>query len=241
MEEPEQPPRRRGRTAALLAAAVALGVVAGTCVGYLVQADREPTALPPLSQPVLTQAKGPAPEPLSVLGDHKLLADGDLTRLLLPKPPTAKETDWLPAKGSWVDAATFASYYGSPGSAFEWLLDDEFRRAATVGWDTGTHTVEIRLVQYRQRESAAAADAVRNAQDYIDQVPDTDSWPIPGTGNGWAYVHNRPQSEPGSAPRYMARAEAWRGDIEMEIWVSGDRPVPKKTIMDVAERQMERL
>lgn len=38
--------RRRGRTALLIAAAVVLGLVAGTCAGYLVQADREPTGLP---------------------------------------------------------------------------------------------------------------------------------------------------------------------------------------------------
>ncbi|MFE1438334.1 hypothetical protein [Streptomyces sp. NPDC058739] len=241
MEEREKPPRRRGRTAALLAAAVALGLVAGACVGYLVQADREPSPLPPLSQPVLEQEKGKGPEPLSVLSDHKLLADGDLTSLLLSKPPTAKENDWLPAEGAWMDAATYAGYFGAPDRAFEWLIAQEFRRAAYAGWDTGSHTVEIRLIQYRQRESVAAADAVHEAQGYADQMRHTDSFPIPGTGNGWVYVHNRPQSQPGYEPQYNARAHAWRGDIEMDILVYGDQPVPKKTIMDVAERQMERL
>ena len=48
--------RRRGRTALLIAGAVVLGLVAGTCTGYLVQADREPTKLPPLSQPTLKQS-----------------------------------------------------------------------------------------------------------------------------------------------------------------------------------------
>ncbi|MFF0202382.1 hypothetical protein [Streptomyces sp. NPDC005017] len=241
MEEREEPPRGRGRTAALLAAAVALGLVAGTCVGYLVQADREPSPLPPLSQPVLAQAQGKGPEPLSVLGDHKVLADGDLTGLLLSKPPAAKEVDWLPAEGAWMDAASYAGYFGSPDRAFEWLVADEFRRAAVTGWDTGSHIVEIRLIQFRQRESVAAAETVLESQSYADQARDTDSWPIPGTGNGWAYVHNRPESEPGFEPQYNARAHAWRGDIAMEVWVSGDRPVPKKTIIDVAERQMERL
>ncbi|GAA1431064.1 hypothetical protein GCM10009601_49420 [Streptomyces thermospinosisporus] len=34
--------------------------MAGTCTGYLIQADREPTPLPSLSQPELKRATGPA-------------------------------------------------------------------------------------------------------------------------------------------------------------------------------------
>ncbi|MFE1256323.1 hypothetical protein [Streptomyces fungicidicus] len=102
MEQPEEPAdrppvtpqRRRGRTAALVAVAAVLGVVAGTCAGYLVQADREPTELPPLSQPVLPQAKGGAPEPLSADEDRRVKTDGDLRKLLIKKPRGAKEADW---------------------------------------------------------------------------------------------------------------------------------------------------
>lgn len=55
--------RRRGRTALLIATAAVLGLVGGACAGYLIQADREPTKLPSLSQPVVAQAKGAGPEP----------------------------------------------------------------------------------------------------------------------------------------------------------------------------------
>jgi hypothetical protein len=40
---------------------------------------------------------------------------------------------------------------------------------------------------------------------------------------------------------YSAEAHAWRGDIAMEIWIYGNKPITKKMIMDLAERQMERL
>ncbi|MFE0314894.1 hypothetical protein ACFW05_01810, partial [Streptomyces albogriseolus] len=77
------------------------------------------------------------------------------------------------------------------------------------------------------------------------EVRPNDSWAIPGTGNGRAYVMTEPGTEPGIepgfAPEYSAEAHAWRGDIAMSVWVTGREPVPKKRIMDVAERQMERL
>ncbi|WP_016825629.1 hypothetical protein [Streptomyces viridosporus] len=50
-----------------------------------------------------------------------------------------------------------------------------------------------------------------------------------------------PETEPGHPPVYSAEAHAWRGDIAMHVWVTGPKPVTKKTIMDLAERQMERL
>ncbi|MGJ3560129.1 hypothetical protein ACR6C2_22135 [Streptomyces sp. INA 01156] len=97
-------PRPRGRTTLLIAAAAVLGVVAGTCTGYLVQAGREPTALPSLSQPVLTQKKqkeGQEPAPLSAAQDRRVKTDGDLRKLLLKKPRGARTTSssWAPTAG----------------------------------------------------------------------------------------------------------------------------------------------
>lgn len=40
---------------------------------------------------------------------------------------------------------------------------------------------------------------------------------------------------------YTAEAHAWRGDIAMQIFVNDSRPITKAKIMDLAERQMERL
>ncbi|MFD1273177.1 hypothetical protein ACFQ51_19765 [Streptomyces kaempferi] len=55
------------------------------------------------------------------------------------------------------------------------------------------------------------------------------------------YVHSKPDTHPGYLPVYGAEAQAWRGDIAMEIWIYDSKPIPKATIMDLAKRQMERL
>lgn len=233
-------PRRRGRTALLIAGAAVLGLVAGTCAGYLVQADREPTKLPSLSQPKLTQAKGEAPEPLSAARDRRVRTDGDLRKLLLKKPRGAKSADWLSGSDGWMDLAQYAGTYEEPGGAFGELISEEFRRAAVVGWEDGDTTVEIRLIQFRQEETTAAAEATDDAK-YWSETEDADSWVVPGTGDGMAYVYSEPDTEPGYLPLYSAEAFAWRGDIAMEIFVHGTKPITKKTIMGLAERQMERL
>lgn len=55
---PAARPRRRGlRTAGRLAVAAVLGIVGGTAVGHGIQAEREPTPLPPLNQPALAYPK----------------------------------------------------------------------------------------------------------------------------------------------------------------------------------------
>lgn len=234
-------PRRRGRTALLIAGAVVLGLVAGTCGGYLVQADREPTKLPSLSQPTLPQARGEGPEPLSAARDRRVKTDGDLRKLLLKKPGGAKDADWLADDDGWLDLADYAEMYKSPDEIFGDLVGDEFRRAAVTGWESGTTTLEIRLIQYRQEEALAAADATENNQYWADAEDATESWTVPGTGDGMAYVHTEPEREAGYLPLYSAEAHAWRGDIAMEIWVYDTKPISKKKIMDLAERQMERL
>ncbi|MFD0508364.1 hypothetical protein ACFQ0G_47425 [Streptomyces chiangmaiensis] len=144
-----------GRTALLIAVAAVLGIVAGTCTGYVVQAGREPTKLPSLSQPALRQAKGQAPEPLSAERDRRVKTDGDLRRLLLKKPAGAKDAEWLEGSDGWLDLAGYADYYEQPDKAFGDLVGDEFRRAAITGWEVGdSDTVEILLIQFRQEEGS---------------------------------------------------------------------------------------
>jgi hypothetical protein len=233
--------RRRGRTVALICAAAVLGLVAGTCAGYLVQADREPTPLPPLSQPVLPQAKGKGPAPLSAAQDRRVKTEGDLRELLLDKPRGAKRTEWTEGSDGWLDLAAYADRFEKPDVAFGQLVQDQFRRAAMTGWEVGDdYTVDIRLVQYRQEESASAAEVALEGQ-YWPEQERHDSWPIPGTGEGRAYVLAEPETEDGYLSLYGAQAHAARGDIVMEIYVYGTKPVPKKMIMSLAERQMERL
>ncbi|WP_405972711.1 hypothetical protein OG496_26850 [Streptomyces sp. NBC_00988] len=239
---PAPRPRRRGRTTLLIAVAAVLGVVAGTCTGFLVQANRAPDALPSLSQATLTQAKGPAPEPLSAAQDREVKVDGDLRKLLLKRPSGARDADYTTGEDGWLDLAGYAEMYDRPANAFPELVANEFRRAAVANWREGSSLfVEIRLVQYRQQDQLVVPDSASSAYTYAENKPHTDSWPIPGTGDGMAYVHNSPDREAGYTDVYNADAHAWRGDIEMEIWVSSGSPVPKKKIMDLAKRQMERL
>ncbi|MEV7346044.1 hypothetical protein [Streptomyces sp. NPDC093544] len=227
--------RRRGRTTLLIATAAVLGLVAGTCAGFLVQADREPTKLPSLSQPVLAQAKGEGPEPLSAAQDRKVKTDGDLRKLLLTKPKGAQDAE--SGADGWLTMADYAGQLLRSDEMFSDLAGAEFRRAVATGWDVGSsYSVEIRLVQYRQEENLDAAD-----RSDLWEVDGTSEWPIPGTGDGMAYVTDKPEIEAGYLPLYSAEAHAWRGDIAMEIWIYDSKPIPKAKIMDLAERQMERL
>ncbi len=108
-------------------------------------------------------------------------------------------------------------------------------------------------MQFRQEESIAAADSAENHQfwatfdgkewdsPWTDGDKNTKSWTVPGTEDGMAYVHTVPVAEPGYEPVYSAEAHAWRGDLAMEIWIYSTEPVPRKTVLGLAERQMERL
>ncbi len=238
----ERPRRRRGRTTLLIASAAVLGAVAGGCTGYLIQADRNATALPPLSQPTLPQAKGPAPKPLSAARDRQVRMDGDLRELLLDKPRGAKDVDGLKGNDGWLPMYEYANYFDKPVRAFGALLDDEFRRAVTTGWEVGnSYTVEIQLAQFRQEEDMVVDHRVETSERWADNESDTDSWPVPGTENGMVYVHRTPEEKPGYLPLYGAEAYAWRGDTVMGVWVYSSKPIAKATIMDLAKRQMERL
>ncbi|MFF7645395.1 hypothetical protein [Streptomyces canus] len=234
-------PRRRGRTTALIAGAAVLGVVAGGCTGYLIQADREPTKLSSLSQPTLVQAKGPAPEPLSAAQDRRVKTDGDLRKLLLKKPAGVQTAKWLSSVDGWLNLPAYAHTYVKPGEAFGDAVSDEFRRAVSTGWTKGQADFEVRLVQFRQEEVLAASEVTSGNQSWAAKESTTRSWPLPGTEDGMAYVHDKPKKKPGYLPQYFAEAYAWRGDVAVLIWVYDTKPVPKKTIMDLAERQMERL
>ncbi|MER5183626.1 hypothetical protein ABT009_35665 [Streptomyces sp. NPDC002896] len=237
-----RPARRRGRTTLLIATAAALGAVAGICTGYLVQADRKPTPLPPLSQPVVEQSKGKAPEPLSAAQDRKVKTDGDLRKLLLMRPSGARDAVYPSGHDGWLSLIEDADSYTKPDQAFSDLVADEFRRAAVTSWRVGsTYTVEIRLVQYRGEENGSAAADAAEGQMYWAEKEGGSSEALPGTGDGMVYAHDKPDQKPGYLPVYEAEAIAWRGDIAMQIWVYDTKPIPKEKIMDLAKRQMGRL
>ncbi|MET7981614.1 MULTISPECIES: hypothetical protein [unclassified Streptomyces] len=236
-DAPSEPrPRRRGRTTLLIATAAVLGLVAGTCTGFLIQAHREPTRLPSLSQPVLTQAKGPGPEPLSAAQDHRVKTDGDLRKLLIARPKGTKAPDWAPETDGWLDMAGYADDLKNADREYKELAGQQFRRAVGVTWsETSTRNVMVRLVQYRQEE-----DLTAHGRAHAWDVRNTRSWPVFSGSDGMAYLF-KPEYKAGYLPLYRAGATAARGDIAMEIWIYDSKPIPKSKIMDLAKRQLERL
>lgn len=233
--------RRRGRTAMLIGGAAVLGIVTGTCTGYVVQAGRTPTPLPPLSQPVVKQAKGEV-EPLSAAQDRRVKTDGDLRKLLVQRPAGARKAPYSVSDDGWLSLASYAETYEKPDRAFTDQIASEFRRAAITSWrTTDTHYVEIHLVQYRQEEDLDAADQAENGSYWAERDSGSHGWPIPGTGDGMAYVDSTPEQKPGYLPLYSAEAHAWRGDISVDVFVTDTKAITKKEIMSLAERQMGRL
>ncbi|MEW2318301.1 hypothetical protein [Streptomyces bauhiniae] len=223
-----------------LTLAVALGLVAGACAGYLVQAGRTPDKLPPLSQPSLAQAQGHGPAPLSAAQDHQVKVDGDLRKLLLKRPGGTRANPAIESDDGWLDLSAYAELYTKPDGAFRDLVGDEFRRAAVTGWiESGDRTVEIRLIQFRQVESQAAEEEAFGGRGWAADDAHTRSWPVPGTGDGEFFVHDRPESRFGSG--YVAEAHAYRGDIAMEMWVGDTKPVSPARVRELARAQMERL
>jgi hypothetical protein len=225
----------------MIAGAALLGVVAGTCTGFVIQAGRAPTALPPLSQPVVGQAAGEA-EPLSAAQDRRVKTDGDLRKLLITRPKGARESSLGVGSDGWADLASFAGRFKDPANAFDALAQREFRRAATTSWEVGeTYDVEINLVQFRQENQLAAAEWAESGRTWAGKEDDTRQWPLPGTGDGAVYVHDAPSRKPGYLPLYVAEAFAWRGDVYMEIRINDSKPIPKAKIMDLAVRQVGKL
>ncbi|MFG2902864.1 hypothetical protein ACGFZH_38020 [Streptomyces zaomyceticus] len=243
--EPAVRPRRRVlRTVGLIAVAAVLGLVGGTAVGYRIQADREPTPLPALNQPGLAYPakplpKGEEPEPLSAAEDHQLKAEGDLRKLLLPRPAGAR------AEGpdGWQSLSQYVDGYTRPDGALETQLDLGIRRIATREWRVGAYkTVEINLVQYRSGSAIGAWEYVRDQQRIAMGEAHAGSLgePVKGSPDGRYYVYPV-KREAGYMDSYLARAYIQHGDIAITILMSDTRKISGSEIRSLAERQLGRL
>ncbi|HEX5566351.1 MAG TPA: hypothetical protein VFY14_05350, partial [Streptomyces sp.] len=245
---PAAPPRRRGRTALLIACAALLGTVAGTATGYTVQADRAPTPLPPLSQAELSYPKKPLPkgqepEPLTAEEDRRMKTDGDLRKLLVKEPKGAREQDTLIDDG-WLSPAAYALEFEHPDVMFPDLVREQgLRRVAAVSWEVGHRTVDIRLVQFREDDIRFTLGFLEGQQAYMpeDEHAGNEGKPLKDSGNGLVYVYDEPVRDPGYLPLYQARALAQRGDVVMDVWICDSRPISERDIRSLAERQLERL
>lgn len=240
------PRRKRGRTALIIAVAAVLGIVGGTAVGYGIQAHREPTPLAALNQPDLRYPKplpkGQKLEPLSSDEDRSVRTDGDLRKLLLPKPSGAKAPE-VPFGDGWVTLPEYATNFNSPAYELEYQLQNKVRRIATTAWRTGEHrTTEIRLVQYRPSDVMGARDHADDQMGYMPQkgFAGTSGDPIPGSANGHSYVFPV-KRKAGYMDFYQARAYFHRGDIMAEIFVFDTEKISKKDIASLAALQLRRL
>ncbi|MER5202925.1 hypothetical protein [Streptomyces sp. NPDC002825] len=245
---PVQKPRRRVlRTVGLIAVAAVIGLVGGTAVGYGIQADREPTALPPLNQPGLAYPAKPlpkaqAPKPLAASEDLQAKAQGDLRKLLLPKPAGAKKAQFSPRDG-WMPAYAFASQFKEPGAALDYQLDLGLRRIATTSWTVGQYrTTEIRLVQYRSGDTLGAQEYIEDQQRYMpdEEYAHNVGKELTGSSDGRYYLFPVDRKA-GYLDFYEARAYFHRGDIAVEIFVGDTKKISEKEIRSLAERQLGRL
>ncbi|MCB5166201.1 hypothetical protein LG634_15335 [Streptomyces bambusae] len=241
-----RPPRRRGRTTALIAAAAALGTLAGTATGYALQYDRAPTPLPPLAQQQLPHPKlrapGDATTNRSVNANRWHPTDGPLAKLLVKAPAGAK-TGIAPA--DMGVPAYVTDFFDYPGSMFDDLQADGIRRVALTEWlEKGRLTVTVRLVQFRDRDGAEHFQddqaSYMDEDDYADNLGKA----VPGAdvANGAYWVYSKADKEAGYLPVRQARAVARRGDVVMDIWFWDNRgSISESTVRNLAKKQLERL
>ncbi|MEU8432520.1 hypothetical protein AB0F18_06330 [Streptomyces sp. NPDC029216] len=243
-QPPPRAPRRRGRTTALIAAALVLGALAGTVTGYAIQYDRKPTPLPPLAQQKLDTPKALAPNDATTVKTinanrwHK--SDGDLTELLIEAPAGAK-VDF----DGYDTLDAYATTFENPNGAVRDFVKDGLRRLAIRRWTQGDVRVEVQLVQYRDYSGAD-----RHYREQSNYMPNKDfagngGIAVPGVsaGLGHVWVYSDTTKEPGYAPVREARALVRRGDIVLDLFYTDERggQIAESDVLDLAKRQLERL
>jgi hypothetical protein len=222
-----------------------LGVLAGTGTGYAVQQRRAPSPLPPVGLHAPLSPTGTAPAAkLPASRDAGLRAQGDLRKLLLPKPSGAVDYSDTEGRNNWASLTDLSLTYEDPSSAFAELGADHFQRAAVRVWAHQGSTpaendfAEIHLIQFRDEDVSGADTYLAGESGALtDPTVKRPGTPIPGTIDGRARVFHDSSRE----PYYEAHAVARRGNIVVDIWYSRDTPIPKHTIVSMAERQLERL
>ncbi|MBW3360030.1 hypothetical protein ACFV2I_32775 [Streptomyces microflavus] len=243
-------PRPRGRTALIIAAAALLGISGGTAVGYGIQAQRPPTPLPTLAQPGLGYPAKPlpagkAPAPLPASEDRQVRTDGDLRKLLVERPKGAKASSSHPRKGGeWLPFPEYVREFKGERAMFLYLAENDLRRIAVTGWAQGKYRESsVTLVQFRSNAVMGAADHFGGQLSYMPEAAKgagNAGDPLEGTGSGRYFLY-AVEREAGYLPFYRARALAVRGDIMIDINITDSKPISKKDIRVLAERQLERL
>jgi hypothetical protein len=238
-------PRPRGRTARIMAAAVALGVLGGAGTGYAVQAARKPTPLPPLAvtQPQYPSAHRSAPA-LSAAEDDMVKTDGDLTKLLVPVPSGGTAWQMPPGVNGWLPVTDFFEDFTKPDNAMRYQLAKGLRRVAVTTWMQGADSYEVELIQYRhdqgyspssfvEDQSTYASDNVGGAG-YYTQIPDSSI-------TGGVYAGHKQLQYPDGTGYYRGYGMAVHGDIVVMIYVYSPHQIDGKPLMNLLQSQLERL
>ncbi|MFG2600383.1 hypothetical protein [Streptomyces sp. NPDC048462] len=232
----------------IVAIAAVLGIAGGTAVGYGVQAERAPTPLSALAQPDLAypaKAADRLPDPLPAAQDRRVRTDGDLRKLVIPRPAGWSENkDASFVQDGWTEVEDYALDFEGEDFMFGRLLESDVRRIASATWKKGEYrTVYLSLVQFASGTGTPAAEHAEAQRMYM---PDekrgagNSGDAIKGSLNGRYYVYEVDR-KPGYLPLYRARAVFDRGDVMVDIHLSDTRSISKKDIRTLAERQLERL
>jgi len=235
---PEQKQRekrkRRVRTRTLFASALALGIVGGIAGGYAVQAQRQPTPLPPLNVAAPVYPRGPIfdgtrPPSLPANVDDATIVDGDLTKLLLPTPPGAKATF---NDHGWMTLADEAETCRDPAGCFTSNVSDGVARIADTAWNRSDGIyVEIRIFQYQLGHSSVAGNGLTSFGASDSKVL---TLPASIPAKGYEYKDDRGD--------YDDHALAVHGSLAVYFWVTSRTHVPDPSIIsDLITRQMARL
>jgi hypothetical protein len=234
-------PRRRGRTAMLIASAAVLGMLAGGGLGYRVQYQRPPTPLPPLTIPALAQPTGPAPPAPSLAAvDDRAVAvyDADLMSLLpsAPKGSTEVELHWVPLQ-------EYADEFHDPEDAFREYAEDGYRRGVTLGWRQADDTYsQIDLTQFRDEKVAHGPDQCQNETFAADSDPHSGyGVALKSTVNAMAWPSAESFEIPGTGTRYEGRGVACVGSIVVLVIVASPHPVKVSTVAKLVNEQVGRL
>ncbi|MET9615319.1 hypothetical protein [Kitasatospora indigofera] len=227
---------RRPRPVLLLTSALVLGLLLGGGAGYVIQAGRPPTPLPPLqvalpSYPAAVldaaAAAEAAPKPLAI--------DGDLRKLVLERPGGTEAWGDNPDVPSWITVGELAERTGEAKRTFADFNRDGFRRAAGVDWKQGGTRYRVTLLQYGPDDADRALVEARGmhgaaATKFADGV------------NGGYQVESEPENWAESTEKYYyGSAVARRGTVVMEIEVFAPQPVDAAALKDLAKKQWERL
>ncbi|WP_033217260.1 hypothetical protein [Kitasatospora phosalacinea] len=229
--------RRRFGAGALFLTAVLAGPVVGAAVGYAIQSSRPPTPLPKITAPRLSySAERVDPEALAAAGPPPLAIDGDLRRLLIERPSGSTALSVGDGDG-WLSPADRAEAFDDSVREFTGMLEDGFRRAATVRWSSGDDSFRVSLIQYNQ-DSVAKTITGAVPHSTTDMVVSK----IPGNTDSYLMTSKKTYNYARSTETYYyGEALARKGTVLMTVQVFAKNPVDRAQLEDIAKRQWEKL